>query len=94
VREGVLKVSFSETPVVHWYVSEPGEKKEWERPVSAFRPEVVRRRVKELLQEVRKSNSSVHQGHSQVPDDPNFILEEVGTDSAVPVVSFCRIDRK
>jgi hypothetical protein len=48
-REGVLKVRFSETPVMHWYIAEPQGLREWERPVSAFRHAEVMRKVREAL---------------------------------------------
>jgi transposase InsO family protein len=86
-REGVLKVSFSETPVTHWYVPEPESSRSWERPVSAFRPEVMRHKVKQRLRAGRKGVPSGSGPSSRVVDDPYFVLEEVGSGSTVPLVS-------
>jgi hypothetical protein len=85
-REGVLKVRFSETPVMHWYIAERQGLREWERPVSAFRHAEVQRKVREALKAGRANVSKGHENPSGEEVDPYFILEEVSS-SPTPVVA-------
>jgi transposase InsO family protein len=85
-REGVLKVRFSETPVMHWYIAERQGLREWERPVSAFRHAEVQRKVREALKAGRAKVSKGQENPSGEEVDPYFILEEVSS-SPTPVVA-------